>query len=118
MKDVEKSIEEHEWKMSHSMRLSYAVILAPVGSVMFVLLICVLRYCCYCWCCQKFVAHLLNGLAMKQIVDLFIGAQNYQLYIHLPWRFTEAVWLTGCSLISRIKLNQRLMQQRMLQVLF
>jgi len=47
MKDVEKLIEEHEWKMSHSMRLSYALILAPVVSVMFVLLICILHYCCY-----------------------------------------------------------------------
>ena len=27
--------------------------------------------------------------------------------------FTEAVWLTGCPLISRIKLNQKVMQQRM-----
>jgi len=70
MKDVEKLIEEHEWKMSHSMRLSYALILAPVGAVMFVLLICILCYCRYCWCCQTFVTRLLNDLAMKQIVDL------------------------------------------------
>jgi len=70
MKDVEKLIEEHEWKMSHSMRLSYALILAPVVSVMFVLLICILHYCCYWWCCQTFVTCLLNGLAMKKIVDL------------------------------------------------
>jgi hypothetical protein len=70
MKDVEKLIEEHEWKMSHSMRLSYAFILAPVGAVMFVLLICILCYCRYCWCCQTFVTRLLNDLAMKQIVDL------------------------------------------------
>jgi hypothetical protein len=70
MKNVEELIVEHEWKMSHSMRLSYALILAPVGSVLFVLLIYILCYYCYCWCCQTFVTRLLNGLAMKQIVDL------------------------------------------------
>jgi len=70
MKNVEELIVEHEWKMSHSMRLSYALILALVGSVLFVLLIYILCYYCYCWCCQTFVTRLLNGLAMKQIVDL------------------------------------------------
>jgi hypothetical protein len=70
MKNVEELIDEHEWKMSQSMRLSYALILAPVGSVLFVLLICILCYYCYCWCCQTFVTHLLNALTMKQIVDL------------------------------------------------
>jgi hypothetical protein len=68
IKDVEKLIEEHEWKVNHSLRTSYALLSAPVGLIMFVLLICTL--CCCCWCYQNFGAHLLNSLAMKQVVDL------------------------------------------------
>jgi len=96
MKDVKKLIEEREWKMSHAMRLSYALILTPVGSVMFVLFICILHYCCYCWCCQTFVAHLLNGLAMKQIVDLFYWSPK------LPTVYTLTMEVYRCSMAHRL----------------
>jgi hypothetical protein len=106
MKNVEKLIEEHEWRVSHSMRTSYALILAPAGLVMFVLLICILCYCCYCWCCQTFGAHLLNGLAMKQIVDLLYWSPKLPTVYTLTMKvYIGRIWLTVFPLISRIKLN-------------
>jgi hypothetical protein len=115
MKDVEKLIEEHEWKVNHSLRTSYALILAPVGLIMFVFLICTLCCCCYCWCYQNFGAHLLNSLAMKQVVDLLYRSPKLPtVYYTLTMKvYTGRIWLTACPLIARIKLNQRVLQQRM-----
>ena len=117
IKDVEKLIEEHEWKMSHCMRTSYALILAPVGSVMFALLICILHCCCYCWCCETYGAGLLNVLAMKQIVDLLYWSPKLPTVYTLTMKvYIRSVCLTTCPQILRIKLNQRVMQQRMILV--
>jgi hypothetical protein len=70
--DVEKLLEEQEWKLKHSEKAKNLSVLGSIGAVTLGILISVLCYCCCCRCCRncwpRFVKWFTDGKCCTSIV--------------------------------------------------